>query len=72
MVMRRAAGSQENAISVSSLSTLPNSSVGPSGLSSKFHTRASCAGCGRDKSKHKGDGRERSGMASLAEAVTHC
>src|SRR5439155_446345 len=37
--IRLAAGSQENAITLSSDSGAPNSSAGASGLPSKFHTR---------------------------------
>ena len=60
---------QENAITVSSESGSPNPSTGASGLSSKFHTRESCANAGAASASAR---KMMMRCRAMAEAVAHC
>ena len=62
-------GSQEKPIRMSSESGAPKPSAGASGLSSKFHTRESCAKAGAACASAM---RTMKRCRPMAEAVTHC
>src|SRR6266850_2774942 len=65
--MRLAPGSQENAIRTSSLSGVPYSSDGASGLSSKIQVRGSCAAAGARSDSAKTQPAQRRCIKSLRD-----